>query len=55
MIHKINFDHPDEEEDFTLLKDGQPCSHNGCLNHRTHPCEGCGRIAGKNKINGSEK
>ena len=29
------------------LKDGQPCSHPGCLNHVSHPCEGCGRIAGK--------
>lgn len=24
-----------------------PCDHPGCLNHRSHPCEGCGRIAGK--------
>lgn len=23
-----------------------PCSHKGCLNHLSHPCEGCGRIAG---------
>lgn len=30
------------------LKDGEPCSHKGCLLHRSHPCEGCGRIAGKN-------
>lgn len=29
-------------------KDGEPCNHPGCLNHLTHPCEGCGRIAGKN-------
>jgi len=29
------------------LKDGEPCSHPGCLHHVTHPCEGCGRIAGK--------
>lgn len=27
-------------------KDGEPCKHPGCLNHVTHPCEGCGRIAG---------
>ena len=25
---------------------GEPCSHAGCLSHITHPCEGCGRIAG---------
>ena len=24
--------------------DGEPCSHPGCCNHITHPCEGCGRI-----------
>lgn len=27
-------------------RDGEPCEHPGCLSHRTHPCEGCGRIAG---------
>lgn len=25
---------------------GGPCSHPGCLSHRTHPCEGCGRVGG---------
>lgn len=29
------------------LKDGEPCYHPGCLSHVTHPCEGCGRIAGR--------
>jgi hypothetical protein len=29
------------------IKDGEPCSHPGCLAHITHPCEGCGRIAGR--------
>jgi len=28
------------------FKDGEPCNHPGCLNHVTHPCEGCGRIRG---------
>ena len=28
------------------LKDGEPCTHPGCLSHDSHPCEGCGRIAG---------
>jgi hypothetical protein len=28
------------------LRVGEPCSHRGCLNHISHPCEGCGRIAG---------
>lgn len=27
-------------------KDGEPCSHPGCLSHISHPCEGCGRIGG---------
>jgi hypothetical protein len=26
---------------------GQACDHPGCLSHVTHPCEGCGRIAGR--------
>ena len=29
-----------------LFKDGEPCKHPGCLNHITHPCEGCGRRGG---------
>lgn len=28
------------------LREGEPCSHPGCLNHKSHPCEGCGRTAG---------
>jgi hypothetical protein len=28
------------------LKTGEPCPHIGCLQHITHPCEGCGRIGG---------
>jgi hypothetical protein len=31
------------------LKDGEPCGHPGCLNHVTHPCEGCGRTAGRGR------
>lgn len=30
-----------------FYKAGEPCNHPGCLSHRTHPCEGCGRIAGE--------
>ncbi len=29
---------------------GQPCKHKGCLNHISHPCEGCGRTGGKGVI-----
>jgi hypothetical protein len=29
------------------LRDGEPCSHPGCLKHLTHPCEGCGRVGGR--------
>ena len=32
------------------MRDGEPCSHVGCLSHISHPCESCGRIAGKNVI-----
>lgn len=28
-------------------RDGEPCEHPGCLQHVTHPCEGCGRIQGR--------
>jgi len=31
----------------TNLKEGEPCNHPGCLHHRSHPCEGCGRVTGK--------
>jgi hypothetical protein len=30
--------------------DGEPCFHIGCLGHRSHLCEGCGRINGKGII-----
>ena len=33
--------------DYTVLLDGEPCNHSECLHHVTHPCENCGRIAGK--------
>jgi len=29
------------------LREGEPCAHPGCLHHRSHPCDGCGRIAGR--------
>jgi hypothetical protein len=29
------------------LRPDQPCAHPGCLSHVSHPCEGCGRTAGK--------
>lgn len=29
------------------LGPGEPCGHPGCLSHVSHPCEGCGRIAGR--------
>jgi len=28
------------------LEPDEPCGHPGCLSHITHPCEGCGRVAG---------
>ena len=31
--------------------DGEPCNHAGCLNHVFSPCEGCGRIAGRQPTN----
>lgn len=29
------------------LREGEPCKHPGCLSHVSHPCEGCGRVAGR--------
>lgn len=26
-----------------VFRDGEPCNHVGCMNHVSHPCEGCGR------------
>jgi hypothetical protein len=34
----------------TIYFDQEPCSHIGCLNHVSHPCEVCGRIAGRGKV-----
>jgi len=34
-------------EAIRTLRDGEPCSHVGCLSHISRPCEGCGRIGGK--------
>jgi len=28
-------------------EDGEPCSHPGCRNHWSHPCEGCGRYGAR--------
>lgn len=26
-----------------LIPSGKPCKHPGCISHKTHVCEGCGR------------
>ena len=31
------------KEVYEPYKDGEPCSHPGCSQHLSHPCEGCGR------------
>lgn len=36
-----------EQERIANLRDGKPCGHPGCLSHISHPCDGCGRIAGR--------
>ena len=30
-----------------LMTAEKSCDHIGCLKHVTHPCEGCGRVAGR--------
>jgi len=50
---KYNYSHeeawfPDKNGNFIFpLKPYQSCEHMGCLAHTTHPCESCGRIAGR--------
>ena len=29
--------------------EGEPCGHPGCMSHRSHPCEKCGRIQGRDR------
>ena len=33
-----------------LFQDGEPCKHYGCMNHVTHPCEGCHRIGARGVV-----
>jgi len=35
--------------ELSALRDGEPCTHPGCLRHLTHPCEGCGRVGGRSR------
>lgn len=34
----------------TRFDEGVPCEHPGCLHHVSHPCEGCGRVAGRSPL-----
>lgn len=36
----------------SFLREGEPCTHPGCLKHVTHPCEGCGRVGGRSMTSG---
>lgn len=47
---KFEFD----KNSFRPLRDGKPCWHPGCLNHVSHPCEGCGRVGGRYVLPGEE-
>jgi len=42
----------EREKEVKSLRDGEPCSHVGCLHHVSHPCEGCGRIGGVHQVCG---
>jgi hypothetical protein len=37
-------------EPIISFRDLEPCGHIGCIAHRTHPCEVCGRISAKGNI-----
>ena len=41
------FDFEQKKRWLESLLDGVPCDHPGCLSHISHPCEVCGRIAGR--------
>lgn len=30
-------------DELRRIRQGEPCSHPGCMSHKSHPCEGCGR------------
>ena len=49
MLHPsfLNENHISNILKHVLPQDGVPCPHPGCLNHVSHPCEGCGRINGR--------
>ena len=34
-------------EPIKIFTDGQPCEHESCEKHISHPCEWCGRIGAK--------
>ena len=40
-------DHLVDDLSDKIYNNGEPCDHAGCLSHVTHPCEGCGRVAGR--------
>ena len=54
--HLVNLDWMWKAEErarrVTALRDGEPCGHPGCLAHVSHPCEGCGRVAGRRLVGG---
>ena len=41
-----NRKHMHHPKTHAVIYEGEPCGHPGCLNHITHPCEGCGRKGG---------
>lgn len=43
----IESEDPTQYRLYETLRPDEPCDHPGCLSHVTHPCEGCGRTAGR--------
>ena len=39
-----------EKQIKTLYKNKEPCKHPGCLSHKSHPCEYCGRIEASGEV-----
>ena len=46
-IVRVNRQNKYQDELEWLVSAGEACEHIGCLKHVTHPCEKCGRIAGR--------
>ena len=51
MTYKLANAYIDEKlTSIILYKNGEPCTHPGCLGHLLHPCETCGRFCAEGDV-----